>query len=281
MLLTLSTGQFLMTLDSAVMNVSIAQVAEDVGTTVTGVQTAITLYTLVMATMMITGGKIGSMIGRRKAFCHRLRHLRGGVIDDRLVPKPDSADHRMVDTGGVGRGADHAGDRGSGGLQLPAFGAGPGLWVGGLGRRHSRRGRPFDRGRGDHLLDVALCVRRRGGPRHRHPGPESENEGRTAGATAPTGPRGCGIVRDWTGIGRFRSPPFGRVGLGEAKARRAPVVGAVDDALADSRRNADRLAVLRMGRTPHNQRAENRWSAPKCSRISSWQGGSPCSSSNS
>ncbi len=67
-LLTLSVGQFLMTLDSSVMNVSIAQVAEDVGTTVTGVQTAITFYTLVMATLMITGGKIGSLIGRRKAF---------------------------------------------------------------------------------------------------------------------------------------------------------------------------------------------------------------------
>jgi MFS family permease len=67
-LLTLCVGQFLMTLDSSVMNVSIAQVAEDVGTTVTGVQTAITLYTLVMATLMITGGKIGSLIGRRRAF---------------------------------------------------------------------------------------------------------------------------------------------------------------------------------------------------------------------
>jgi MFS family permease len=67
-LFTLASGQFLMTLDSSVMNVSIAQVAKDVGTTVTGVQTAITLYTLVMATMMITGGKIGTIIGRRRAF---------------------------------------------------------------------------------------------------------------------------------------------------------------------------------------------------------------------
>ena len=67
-LLTLASGQFLMTLDSSVMNVSIAQVAEDLGTTITGIQTAITFYTLVMATMMITGGKIGSLIGRRKAF---------------------------------------------------------------------------------------------------------------------------------------------------------------------------------------------------------------------
>jgi hypothetical protein len=35
-----------MTLDSSVMNVAIATVAKDVGTTVTGIQTAITLYTL-------------------------------------------------------------------------------------------------------------------------------------------------------------------------------------------------------------------------------------------
>jgi MFS family permease len=67
-LLTLAAGQFLMTLDSSVMNVSIATVAKDVGTTVTGIQTAITLYTLVMAMLMITGGKIGSMIGRKRAF---------------------------------------------------------------------------------------------------------------------------------------------------------------------------------------------------------------------
>jgi MFS family permease len=67
-LLTLCTGQFLMMLDSSVMNVSIATVAKDVGTTVTGIQTAITLYTLVMAAFMITGGKIGQIIGRKRAF---------------------------------------------------------------------------------------------------------------------------------------------------------------------------------------------------------------------
>ena len=67
-LLTLAAGQFLMTLDSSVMNVSIATVAKDVGTTVTGIQTAITLYTLVMASLMITGGKIGQIIGRKRAF---------------------------------------------------------------------------------------------------------------------------------------------------------------------------------------------------------------------
>ena len=81
-----------MTLDSSVMNVSIATVAEDVGTTVTGIQSAITLYTLVMAALMITGAKIGAMIGRKRAFAIgcviygvRLVHDR-----DRSEPTPSS-----------------------------------------------------------------------------------------------------------------------------------------------------------------------------------------------
>jgi len=65
---TLAAGQFLMTLDSSVMNVSIATVAKDVGTTVTGIQGAITAYTLVMAALMITGAKVGALIGRKRAF---------------------------------------------------------------------------------------------------------------------------------------------------------------------------------------------------------------------
>ncbi|WP_031155865.1 MFS transporter [Streptomyces xanthophaeus] len=67
-LLTLAAGQFLMALDSSVMNVSIATVADDVGTTVTGIQGAITAYTLVMAMFMIPGGKVGALIGHKRAF---------------------------------------------------------------------------------------------------------------------------------------------------------------------------------------------------------------------
>ncbi len=65
---TLAAGQFLMTLDSSVMNVSIATVAQDVGTDVTGIQSAITMYTLVMAALMITGGKLGQIMGYKRAF---------------------------------------------------------------------------------------------------------------------------------------------------------------------------------------------------------------------
>ncbi len=85
-LLTLCSAQFLMTLDASVMNVSIAQVADDLGTTVTGIQTAITLYTLVMATLMITGGKIGTIIGRKRAFSIGIVIYAAGSLTTALAP---------------------------------------------------------------------------------------------------------------------------------------------------------------------------------------------------
>ena len=85
-LLTLCAGQFLMALDSSVMNVSIATVAEDLNTTVTGIQSAIVLYTLVMAMLMITGGKIGSIIGRKRAFVIGLVIYCAGSLTTALAP---------------------------------------------------------------------------------------------------------------------------------------------------------------------------------------------------
>src|SRR5215469_382871 len=67
-LLALCAGQFLMALESSVMNVSIATVADDLNTTITGIRSAIVLYTLVMAMLMITCGKIGSIMRRTRAF---------------------------------------------------------------------------------------------------------------------------------------------------------------------------------------------------------------------
>jgi Na+/melibiose symporter-like transporter len=85
-LLTLAAGQFLMALDSSVMNVSIATVADDLGTTITGIQSAIVLYTLVMAMLMVTGGKIGSIIGRKRAFMLGLVIYCSGSLTTALAP---------------------------------------------------------------------------------------------------------------------------------------------------------------------------------------------------
>jgi EmrB/QacA subfamily drug resistance transporter len=67
-LAVLAAAQFLMVLDQAVMNVAISQLVEDFDTTVTTIQAVIALYALVMAGLMLTGGKLGDIFGRRRIF---------------------------------------------------------------------------------------------------------------------------------------------------------------------------------------------------------------------
>jgi len=67
-LIVLSLAQFLMVIDQAVMNVSISQLVDDFDTDVTAIQGVITFYALTMAMLMITGGKVGDILGRRRTF---------------------------------------------------------------------------------------------------------------------------------------------------------------------------------------------------------------------
>lgn len=62
----LAAAQFIMVLDTTVMNVAISQIVIDLDTSITSVQAAITLYTLVMAAFMLTGSRMGDLFGRRK-----------------------------------------------------------------------------------------------------------------------------------------------------------------------------------------------------------------------
>jgi EmrB/QacA subfamily drug resistance transporter len=64
----LASAQFIMVLDSTVMNVSIQKVIDDLDTTVTKMQLAIATYTLTMAALMMVGGKLGDIIGRLRCF---------------------------------------------------------------------------------------------------------------------------------------------------------------------------------------------------------------------
>ncbi|GGF19697.1 MFS transporter [Subtercola lobariae] len=64
----LGMAQFVMVLDSTVMNVSISTVVKDLDTTVAAMQGAITFYTLTMAAVMLLGAKLGDIWGRRRAF---------------------------------------------------------------------------------------------------------------------------------------------------------------------------------------------------------------------
>ena len=67
-LAVLGLAQFVMVLDQAVMNVSISQLVSDFDTSVSAIQGVITMYSLVMAMLMLTGGKLGDIFGRRRTF---------------------------------------------------------------------------------------------------------------------------------------------------------------------------------------------------------------------
>ncbi len=85
-LVILAAAQFVMVLDSSVMNVSISQIVEDLDTTVTGVQAAITAYTLVMAAFMLVGAKLGDIWGRDRAFALGLAVYGLGSLTTALSP---------------------------------------------------------------------------------------------------------------------------------------------------------------------------------------------------
>src|SRR4029450_13218097 len=77
MLVPLVLAQFLCSFAGTTMNVAISSIAADLGTNVSGVQTAITAFTLTMAALMIPGSKLTDIWGRK--FCFRLGLMIYGV----------------------------------------------------------------------------------------------------------------------------------------------------------------------------------------------------------
>ena len=77
MLLPLALAQFIASYACTNMNVAVSAIAHDLGTTVQGVQTVITLFTLTMAALMIPGSKLSDIWGRR--LCFRLGLLVYGI----------------------------------------------------------------------------------------------------------------------------------------------------------------------------------------------------------
>ena len=82
----LAAAQFVMVLDSSVMNVSISQIVADLDTTIQGVQLAITAYTLVMASLMLAGAKLGDILGSGRAFAIGLAIYGLGSLITSLSP---------------------------------------------------------------------------------------------------------------------------------------------------------------------------------------------------
>ncbi|WP_084021005.1 MFS transporter [Cryobacterium arcticum] len=85
-LVVILLAQFIIVVDSTFMNVSLSTLVADFDTTVTGIQNAITLYTLVMAAFMIAGAKVGDIIGRKRAFVLGLTVYSAGTTITALSP---------------------------------------------------------------------------------------------------------------------------------------------------------------------------------------------------
>jgi len=82
----LGSAQFVMVLDSSVMNVSISQIVADLDTNIQGVQLAITMYTLVMAAFMLAGAKLGDIYGRDRIFAIGLAIYGTGSLTTAISP---------------------------------------------------------------------------------------------------------------------------------------------------------------------------------------------------
>lgn len=66
--LLLAMAMFVLVVDTSLMNVSISAVVDDLDATVSGVQSAIALEALVSASFILIGGKVGDLIGRKRAY---------------------------------------------------------------------------------------------------------------------------------------------------------------------------------------------------------------------
>jgi MFS family permease len=86
MLIPLALAQFICSFAGSNMNVMINDISDDLGTSVKGVQTAITLFLLVMAALMIPGGKLSDRWGRKRCFNVGLVVYGVGAVISALSP---------------------------------------------------------------------------------------------------------------------------------------------------------------------------------------------------
>ena len=163
MILPLALAQFIASYAATNMNVAISAIAKDLGTTVAGVQTAITLFTLTMAALMIPGSKLTDIWGRKRCFVLGLIVYGVGGLLARAGAGAAAADRRVLAARGRGLGADDPADLHPGHRGLPRRQvAGPLLRRGQRRRRAGRGRRAADRRRGDQRDQLAGVVRAAG-----------------------------------------------------------------------------------------------------------------------
>ena len=67
-LITMALAMFIIVIDTTIMNVSISALVVDLNTTVVGVQSAISIYAMVMASLMLIGSRLSDIFGVKRIF---------------------------------------------------------------------------------------------------------------------------------------------------------------------------------------------------------------------
>ncbi|WP_372661245.1 MFS transporter [Amycolatopsis kentuckyensis] len=86
--LPLALAQFVASYAATTMTVAVTDIAADLGTTVLGVQTAITVFTLTMASFMVPGSKLSDLLGRKRCFLAGLAVYGAGALLASAAPGP-------------------------------------------------------------------------------------------------------------------------------------------------------------------------------------------------
>ncbi len=86
---TLCFGLFMVMLDSTVVNLAMPTIQRKLGASLAELQWIIDAYILLLASLLLTGGTLGDMFGRRKAFLGGLVLFTGGSLFCALSPSTE------------------------------------------------------------------------------------------------------------------------------------------------------------------------------------------------
>ncbi|MDH4115852.1 MAG: MFS transporter [Acidimicrobiia bacterium] len=85
-LIPIAMVMFIIALDTTMLNVAIPDIVKDLDTTTSAVQSAVALYSLVMAALMVGAGRLGDIVGSKRLYRIALVVFGAGTLTATLAP---------------------------------------------------------------------------------------------------------------------------------------------------------------------------------------------------
>ncbi len=83
-LIAVALATFMTYLDNNIVNVALPVIQRDLHLSTAGLEWIVSGYILVFASLLLAGGRLADVYGRKRLFADRPRHLHGGVLGRRL-----------------------------------------------------------------------------------------------------------------------------------------------------------------------------------------------------